>query len=531
MSRRRIIKKNPMNKSVNPKTSLFIGEVICYIAVVTFSLILALPRYHNGIDLRDEGFLAYSAVRVLDGQIPNRDFVSLQPPLSFYTVAIVFKFFGTSLITLRMLGLCIYTVIVLLVYMIARHLTGRILALTAAILAAMLGMPYFRFIPFAVWHGIVASLMTMLLILKFAATNHRRWAFLAGVTTALTILSRHDQGFYLVIAILIYALTIKFAGREKLNTGRMLGFWAAGTAAIIIPLTIYWIICGALPYMFRQLIVFPLTTYAKTGSLPFPVFHAGAPFKANLLAGLFYLPPLVEGLMIIWLLVCFIRRRFYIGHASIAFVSIISILFYCQVLVRSDLYHLLITLPPFFILLACGVEVVSKASNKRRISTGITFVILAITASFLLYVMSVFLPSGDVDMKTISLKRGGVRIMTPSALFVEHIISIIQEYSEPGEPILCLPYQPMFYFLSERRNPTRWNYIWPGDQTIEDYQQLIEQAEADQPAAVVLLKRERMLRYAPAILDYVDKKYRMVQDYNSITFYVPLVKEKRKLAE
>jgi 4-amino-4-deoxy-L-arabinose transferase-like glycosyltransferase len=356
-----------MSKSVNTKTSLSIGGVVCCIVVITFSLMLALPRYHNGIDLGDEGFLAYGAVRVLAGEIPNRDFVSLQPPLSFYTVAAVFKFFGTSLITLRTLGLCIYIVITLLVYAITRYLTGPVLALMAAILAATLGMPFFNFTPFAVWHGIVASLITVLFTFKFTATNQRRWALLAGVTTALAMLSRHDEGFYLIIAVLIYALTIKLAIRKKPNLGRMLGFWAVGIAVVIVPLAIYWTICGALPYMFRQLVIFPLTTYAKTSSIPFPRFQCGLPLQANLLTGVFYLPLLIEGLVTIWLVICLIRRRFYAEHASIAFVLITSILFYCQVLTRSDLHHLLITLPPFFILLAWSTEAVSRVFNRRWI--------------------------------------------------------------------------------------------------------------------------------------------------------------------
>jgi hypothetical protein len=149
-------------------------------------------------------------------------------------------------------------------------------------------------------------------------------------------------------------------------------------------------------------------------------------------------------------------------------------------------------------------------------------VILAITASFLLYTKPIFLPYSDGGLKTISLKRGGVKTTTLLAQSIEHISWTIQRYSKPDESILCLPYQPMFYFLSERRNPTRWNYIWPGDQTTEDHQRLIEQAEADQPAVVVLFKRAQMLHYAPTILDYVNKKYKIIQDYGSVTIYLPL---------
>ncbi len=510
-----------MNDSVNTKVGLPICRVVCYVAVITFGLVLALPRYRNGIDLGDEGFLAYSAVRVWDGQIPNRDFVSLQPPLSFYTVAAVFKLFGTSLITLRTLGLCIYLAIILLVYAITSSLTGPVLALMAAMLAATIGMPFFNFTPFAVWHGIAASLLTIYFILKFTSAKRRRWAFLSGVTTALTILSRHDQGVYLVVAVLTYVLITRIAIRKKSNSNNLLGFWAVGTAAIILPLTMYWTISGALPYMFRQLVISPLTTYAKTSSLPFPVFKSSLPLHVNLFIGLMYLSPTIEGLMAIWLITLVIRGRFNAEHSPIAFILIVSVLFYCQVLIRSDIFHFLIVLPPFFILLSTVVQTLSGAFNRRWMSTGIKFVMLAIIVSLLLCTKPVFLPAAGKNMKTISLERGGVKTTASLAGSIEHMVGIIQKYSGPDEPILCLPYHPMFYFLSERCNPTRWNYIWPGDQTAEDYKQLIEQAEASRPAVVVLVKKANMIYYAPAIVDYVNRKYKMIQDDGTTAIYLP----------
>src|SRR6266403_1173431 len=89
-----------------------------------FALAIAYPRWRAGIDWRDEGLLAYGAVRVGDGEIPHRDFVSLQPPLSFYTTAGVFKLFGTSLASLRIFGLSIYLLLPLLIYGVGRSVTG-----------------------------------------------------------------------------------------------------------------------------------------------------------------------------------------------------------------------------------------------------------------------------------------------------------------------------------------------------------------------------------------------------------------------
>src|SRR6266446_3688126 len=96
------------------------ADPVCILLLISVCLAIGLPRYRVGIDWADEGFLAYGAVRVMEGQVPNRDFVSLQPPLSFYAVAAAFKLFGTSLASLRLLGLSIYVLIPLLIYAIAR---------------------------------------------------------------------------------------------------------------------------------------------------------------------------------------------------------------------------------------------------------------------------------------------------------------------------------------------------------------------------------------------------------------------------
>ena len=80
------------------------SDFICPAILLLIAIAIAYPRWRAGIDWRDEGLLAYGAERVVHGEIPHRDFVSLQPPLSFYTAAVAFKLGGTSLATLRVFG-------------------------------------------------------------------------------------------------------------------------------------------------------------------------------------------------------------------------------------------------------------------------------------------------------------------------------------------------------------------------------------------------------------------------------------------
>ena len=78
----------------------------------------------------------------------------------------------------------------------------------------------------------------------------------------------------------------------------------------------------------------------------------------------------------------------------------------------------------------------------------------------------------------------------------------------------------MFYFLAERRNPTRWNYLWPGDETEEDYQTLMAEAERDPPAVVLLSQQNEVASFAPTIIDYVNAHYEQTGSVGDIKIYV-----------
>ncbi len=519
-------------KSAKSKVSF--ADLLCVVLLISLCLSIGLPRWRSGMDWSDEGFLAYGAVRVMEGQVPNRDFVSLQPPLSFYTAAAMFELFGTSLASLRILGLLIYISIPLLVYGIARNLAKPALSLAAGIPAAVLGIPYFYFVPFAVWQGITATLAAIFLYMQATLGGRRFLALPAGVLTAVSILLRHDQGLYLVISIFTLTWALKHAQGEPVpgaTLKRVFVLWLAGASTMILCFGIYWAAEGALAEMFKQLIIFPITTYAKTSALPFHYFSSRLPFSRNGVIALYYLPPIIIIITGIWLVRRRLHRSFCSREAVFTFLVVWSGLFYLQVLTRSDIFHLLMTLSPFFILLACcsGVflknldGILGKWAQNRPVSKVpkiLVSVLAGVGATYFLWAISaVCLPEMTRFKETLMLERGGVRVENAEA--TADVVRAVQKYAPPDRSILCLPYQPMFYFLCERRNPTRWNYLWPGDQTASDYEALILQAKNDPPAVVLIMKEQAMSSYAPAILDYVHAEYRRAGDSADLGVYLP----------
>src|ERR1044071_7496241 len=184
-----------------------LADLVCVLLLVVAGLWIGLPRYRLGLDLMDEGFLVTGAERVLHGEMPNRDFVSVQAPLSFYTVAAVFKIGGTSLASLRAAGLALYLLMILLTYAVARRLMRPAASLAAATPVVFVGMPFFSFVPFAWWQGTTCVLLAAFLFLE--ALRGRAWIGLpAGLATAAAMLLRQDQGVYLAVSLLVYALAL-----------------------------------------------------------------------------------------------------------------------------------------------------------------------------------------------------------------------------------------------------------------------------------------------------------------------------------
>jgi hypothetical protein len=496
------------------------GDLLCVFLLIVLCLGAGLPRYSSGLDFGDEGLLAYGGLRVMNGQVPNRDFVTLQPPLSFYIVAAVFKLLGTSVASLRILGLVIYLLVPLLSYGIARTLAGPLVALSAALPSAVLGISFTQFVPAAAWQGTTVCLAAALVYLRATQDFGRgsSLAFPAGILTAVATLLRQDQGVYLAVSLLVYTAVLKLARAESgqpVSVKAPLVLWAAGLIAVVLPLGVYWIAVGAFGPMWRQLVVFPLSTYSKTSSLPFPAIRSGFEFGPNASVLLYYVPLVAVPFGLLALGRRFVRRNFGPREARFCLLLVWSALFYCQVLVRTDMDHLLIALPSFFILVATGFgealrgmdAVLAVRTVTRRVVRGLLVGLAAAFALvFLLLVRPMFLPPPLPASETIRLERAGVRKL--GAANLKKFIERVQAYAPPEQSILCLPYQPMFYFLCERRNPTQWNYLWPGDQTPEDHEALIQQARNDPPSVVIITTEAEMQRYAAPILDYVHSEYR-----------------------
>src|SRR5438132_5753110 len=136
----------------DPSTTLEIFvERVTPILVFLFSLtyLCAFVRYSSLEP--DEGILLQGGLRILDGQIPYRDFFSFYTPGSFYLLAGAFKVFGDSFVVARLSLAITGAACSVVTYALARRVCSRGFALFASALATAAGVAY-RFLVLHYWY-------------------------------------------------------------------------------------------------------------------------------------------------------------------------------------------------------------------------------------------------------------------------------------------------------------------------------------------------------------------------------------------
>jgi hypothetical protein len=61
---------------------------------------------------------------------------------------------------------------------------------------------------------------------------------------------------------------------------------------------------------------------------------------------------------------------------------------------------------------------------------------------------------------SVELTLGGPRVLRASVL--DDLVFELRQRTKPDEPILVLPWYPVLYFLADRPNPTRYDWLFPG---------------------------------------------------------------------
>jgi hypothetical protein len=180
------------------------GRSLILLLVWLLSLAYMASYLKRGWNPYDEGALAQSAERVLNGELPHRDFDELYTGGLSFLNALAFRELGTNLATLRVVLFATFLLWVPAVFYVASRFVSPLVAGSIVLLCVAWSVPnYSAAMPS--WYNLFFAVFGVAALLRYLETNSRRWLFAAGICGGLSILVK-IIGLYYVAAVSLFFL-------------------------------------------------------------------------------------------------------------------------------------------------------------------------------------------------------------------------------------------------------------------------------------------------------------------------------------
>jgi hypothetical protein len=497
-----------------------------------------------GFNIWDEGGFANGTLRTLNGQKALEDFnPNGYLPGRYIYGAFFFKLFGVDIQSLRLSVVLITPAMIFMAYAIARKIMPQGFAFLAALF--MLSAPsmyYNRFFPFFT----VLTLFCLLNALEYKRT--RDFLFL-GAAILLAGFFKFEIALIAVLIAFTLLVVMAFKGKDPSSSEKQDHVKSVspgsnlltGVLAVSLGLAFIFTVGSFLQsgYFMK---VFKLVVDAHTvWGNPFPeifpfwtLIQKIGPHKMFERL-LFYMPIWTYMTVGIVVLRRIIKSKPVIATTELSLLTILScgICVFGLVIWRAGFDNLLRTLPPFYILFCYLLYLFREKLLGWQQRLDLTAHSNSLIAKTPVNVLIVFLPflfiyemnthhgfyTGSIGAMTketepIELDRLQVFTNPQEAKWLREVVDRIEIYTDKGDPILALPLNPVFYFLTDRINPTRYDWILPGMLTVAEEQQMVAGLKTHPPKMIVYVdipidgKEERRLKnYAPLLYAFLLENY------------------------
>ena len=171
----------------------------------------------------DDGILAQSALRVLQGQLPHRDFVEIYTGGLSFIHAAAFRVFGVNLLSLRICVFLFFLAWVPALYSVALRFTPPLAAGIIALLAIAWSFPNYE-AAMPSWYNLFFATFGAAALLHYLDVRTRRWLFIAGLCGGISILIK-VIGFYYIAGVLLFLVFLEQSGNRNAQPGTEKNSW------------------------------------------------------------------------------------------------------------------------------------------------------------------------------------------------------------------------------------------------------------------------------------------------------------------
>ncbi len=408
------------------------------------AIVISLLFFHTrGFISHDEGWVLNAASRILDGEVPYRDFYFLYTPGSIFSVALFFKFLGESILTARMLALLFSIASVSLLYKILERLTSNKSLVTGSIFLFLLWGPFQINFVWMVMLSISSGLAVIYFILK--SNENSNYACLAGISAALTLLFKQNFG----VAIILVSV-IAFIFNSKLQTKTQILNFIFGYIFVAGSFVIYLLANDSFFVFINQMRLLLQKTLIE-GMLVTPFIYP-AEFYKQVLKLIFYLSPAAISVYSIFL--AFKHNKKFI------FVSIFPLFYYIfSIRPTTDLIHLAPLISISGISLALMYFLWNNKLHKKIISFA--YIILIALGLYIVIFRGYYRWDAPILSHNYFYKHPRVNIFVDAKN--KEVLDKIKPELEKSKSgyIFVYHFAPMFYFISDKKNPTFYDDLQP----------------------------------------------------------------------
>jgi 4-amino-4-deoxy-L-arabinose transferase-like glycosyltransferase len=475
-------------------------------SVAVFVLVAALlvAVYGNALVFtNDEGIFLEGAQRVAEGQRPYADFFSHLSPGSFWLQALAFRLFGVSMRSGRLPVILDFAAQCALLF----WLTARLGSRRAAWAALALFLVFQASTPGLLtsqhrWDSGAFGTLSLALCLAGKERGSRTWLLLGGMAIGLATLSTPSVG--LVAAVTAAWLVISPDRRLTLPP------YLAGGALVAAAATAWLIYTATLGPLLGQM-RWLLGHYSGVNVMPYgsiiggyaALFEGASGLDAAVRLGLVLsiaLPALLPVLAVAAWGVRLVQGRV-ADTGPILYLVACTVAFAAATFPRSDVMHLAFAAVP-----ACALAAI-WASRFMTARAG------AMLVACLTVFASLFAWRAAADLaarRPVDSPVGVLRVRPEDEANLRRLLAAVR----PGDGLYVHPYLPLFYFLTQARNPTRFSFLGPGMMTAAEESVAIEELSLKPPRWVLFLPvaREDFLRVFPSA-GKLDHRFERIEQW------------------
>lgn len=400
---------------------------------------------NKGLVLYDEGYYFHIADRIIQGQLPYKDFFLQFTPGYFYILAGALKIFGEQILVGRILTLLTALVILFLEFRILAKLctNGVKEKIIVFLTTVSFGFPLINNPAMLAWISVLSFLLLVYSFLLWESNQKKVInSIFVGLSLALILLIKQNLGLYFL---LITNLFLLFTAKQKIKEFILVN------VSFLVP-TLIWFSSF---YFLSAGKLLDLVIFNKTYISIYPISY---PSISILLQPLGFFKLIPYYLPVLFFILVLIRlKKIGIGKSYFQTASLVG--FLGTVLPTSDLLHVY---PFFSSVLISGLIFFYKDKLHKL---WIFFVFVSIGLGFYLTFFREYYRYQPkyADQNTILnfSRTKWIKIDKPLASDLTSLNSFVKKQTLSKDYILVYPFSPMLYFILERNDPSRYSIYYP----------------------------------------------------------------------